>query len=107
MSRLTRRGALRSGVAGIGAAGLAGACETTGSSYSGNVTFEHGVASGDLLCDVRPWASMVLPEDREATLAHIASPDISLRAGTGHSRAERGAASQPLNVSEGWLAKLS
>ena len=67
----------------------------------------YGVASGDLLCDVRPWASMVLPEDREATLAHIASPDISLRAGTGHSRAERGAASQPLNVSEGWLAKLS
>lgn len=47
MSRLTRRGALKFGVAGMGAAGLAGACETTGTTYSGNVAFEHGVASGD------------------------------------------------------------
>jgi phosphodiesterase/alkaline phosphatase D-like protein len=46
MSKLTRRGAL-----GLGAAGLAAACETTGSSsstaYKGKVEFKHGVASGD------------------------------------------------------------
>ncbi len=47
MTRLTRRGALRFGVGGIGAAGLAGACESTGPSYSGTARFEHGVASGD------------------------------------------------------------
>ena len=44
MTRLTRRGALGLGVAGLGAA----ACTTTdGPTYSGKATFTHGVASGD------------------------------------------------------------
>lgn len=43
MTKLTRRGAL-----GFGAAGLAAACATTEStSYAGKVAFGHGVASGD------------------------------------------------------------
>ncbi len=43
MTRLTRRGAL-----GLGAAGVAAACSTTdASSYRGTVEFRHGVASGD------------------------------------------------------------
>jgi alkaline phosphatase D len=43
MTRLTRRGAL-----GLGAAGLAAACATTESSaYQGKIAFKHGVASGD------------------------------------------------------------
>ncbi len=44
MTRLTRRGALGLGVAGLGAA-----CTTTGAepSYSGKAAFNHGVASGD------------------------------------------------------------
>src|SRR5262245_42662644 len=43
MTKLTRRGAL-----GFGAAGLAAACATTaGGSYAGKVAFNHGVASGD------------------------------------------------------------
>lgn len=46
MTRLTRRGALGLGVAGLGAA----ACTTTGgqtSAYRGKAAFNHGVASGD------------------------------------------------------------
>ncbi len=45
MTRLTRRGALGVGVAGLGAA----ACATTGepAAYGGKATFAHGVASGD------------------------------------------------------------
>ena len=44
MTRLTRRGALGLGMAGLGAA----ACTTTeGATYSGKATFAHGVASGD------------------------------------------------------------
>ena len=45
MTRLTRRGALGFGVAGLGAA----ACTTTGegASYAGKAAFGHGVASGD------------------------------------------------------------
>jgi alkaline phosphatase D len=46
MTRLTRRGALGLGVAGLGAA----ACTTTAgetASYAGKATFGHGVASGD------------------------------------------------------------
>ncbi|HVY90112.1 MAG TPA: alkaline phosphatase D family protein [Hyphomonadaceae bacterium] len=46
MTRLTRRGALGLGVAGIGAAGLA-ACETTGEGGGASGKFNHGVASGD------------------------------------------------------------
>lgn len=43
MTKLTRRGAL-----GFGAAGVAAACATTeGGSYGGKVAFNHGVASGD------------------------------------------------------------
>jgi len=43
MTRLTRRGAL-----GLGAAGLAAACATTEpSAYQGKIAFKHGVASGD------------------------------------------------------------
>src|SRR5262245_61219369 len=43
MTKLTRRGAL-----GFGAAGLAAACATTeGPSYTGKAAFNHGVASGD------------------------------------------------------------
>lgn len=45
MTRLTRRGALGLGVAGLGAA----ACTTTGetATYGGKAAFAHGVASGD------------------------------------------------------------
>ncbi|MDP3494341.1 MAG: alkaline phosphatase D family protein [Hyphomonadaceae bacterium] len=45
MTRLTRRGALGFGVAGLGAA----ACTTTGegAAYAGKAAFGHGVASGD------------------------------------------------------------
>ena len=45
MTRLTRRGALGLGVAGLGAA----ACTTTGetAAYGGKAAFAHGVASGD------------------------------------------------------------
>jgi alkaline phosphatase D len=50
MTRLTRRGALRVGIGGFGAAGLAAACSTTDpDSYQGKVEFKHGVASGDPL----------------------------------------------------------
>ena len=45
MTRLTRRGALGLGVAGLGAAA---ACTTTeGATYGGKAEFAHGVASGD------------------------------------------------------------
>ena len=44
MTRLTRRGALGLGIAGLGAA----ACATTeGGAYRGKAQFAHGVASGD------------------------------------------------------------
>ena len=45
MTRLTRRGALGLGIAGLGAA----ACTTTGAAtaYAGKAAFKHGVASGD------------------------------------------------------------
>ncbi len=45
MTRLTRRGALGFGIAGLGAV----ACTTTaaGPTYAGNAAFRHGVASGD------------------------------------------------------------
>jgi alkaline phosphatase D len=47
MTRLTRRGALGFGVAGLGA-GLGAACTTTGeAAYAGKAAFGHGVASGD------------------------------------------------------------
>jgi alkaline phosphatase D len=47
MTKLTRRGALKLGLSGVGAAGLA-ACETTGgAAYDGKAAFNHGVASGD------------------------------------------------------------
>lgn len=49
MTRLTRRAALKVGVGGVGAAGLAGACASTPESYAGRVEFKHGVASGDPL----------------------------------------------------------
>ena len=49
MTRLTRRGALGFGVAGLGAGLGAAACTTMGesSSYGGKAAFGHGVASGD------------------------------------------------------------
>lgn len=48
MTRLTRRGALGFGVAGLGAGLGAAACTTTGeAAYAGKAAFGHGVASGD------------------------------------------------------------
>ncbi|MBI1338976.1 alkaline phosphatase [bacterium] len=45
--RLTRRSVFRLGAAGLGAGGLAAACATGATPYSGAVAFNHGVASGD------------------------------------------------------------
>jgi alkaline phosphatase D len=42
MARLTRRGLMT-----VGAAGVAAACATDGAAYSGRAAFRHGVASGD------------------------------------------------------------
>src|SRR5688500_12730616 len=48
MTKLSRRNALKLGLGGLGAAGAAAACSTTGgSAYCGKVAFNHGVASGD------------------------------------------------------------
>jgi alkaline phosphatase D len=47
MAKLTRRGALRLGAGGLGAAGLAAGCSSMEAGYSGKVAFNHGVASGD------------------------------------------------------------